>query len=87
MDLQNTFYIIGIICMTLYTLLLIAIVVLLFYIKNKITEFYTILEEKIETVKEVIYHPKRAAATVGTAVADVALNQAEKLIKNNKRRI
>ena len=86
MSLQDTFYIIGIICMTLYTLLLIVIVVLLFYIKKKITDMYKIVEEKIETAKEIITHPKRAAVVVGATVADVALSKAEKFIKKKQQK-
>ena len=86
MMLQNTFYIIGIICMTLYTLLLIAIVVLLFYIKKKISDVSKNVEEKIREVKEIVSHPKEVAASVGAAVADTALHQAAKMMKSHHKR-
>jgi len=84
--LQDTFYIVGIICMTLYTLLLIAVVLLLIYIKNKISEFTENVQEKIETVKEITSHPKEVAASVGAAVADTALTKASQMVKSKKRK-
>lgn len=84
--LQNTFYSIGIIFMTLYTLLLIAIVVLLFYIKKKITEVIKHVEDKLDAVKTLASHPRETAAVVGEAVADTALTEVAKFAKLKKRR-
>ncbi len=83
--LQSAFYTIGIICMTLYTLLLIAIVILLFYIKKKINEFTDSFHDKIETVKEITSHPKEVAASVGAAVADTAITKATQAMHSQKR--
>lgn len=70
--------------MSLYLLLLLAIVILLFYIKKKVTDVHAMVEEKIETVKEFISHPKSVAETIGAAVADVALTQTQNLIKRSQ---
>ncbi len=85
MTLQNTFYVIGIICMTLYTLLLIAIVVLLFYIKAKITEVTKQVQAEFNQIKEIVSHPKEVAANVGAAMASTALHEASKLMQRKKR--
>lgn len=47
MNLQDIFYIVAIIFMTLCILLLIAIGVLLFYVKKKITEIQHFIDEKV----------------------------------------
>jgi len=72
--------------MTLYTMLLIAVVILLIYIKNKITEFTEDIKEKIETAKEITAHPKEVAASVGAAVADTAITKASQLINSKKKK-
>jgi Sec-independent protein translocase protein TatA len=87
MALQTTFYIVGIICMTLYTLLLLAVVILLLYIKKKINELTDEVQSKIEVVREITSHPKEVAATVGAAVAQTAIEKASQLSKTkNKKR-
>lgn len=72
MTLQTIFYIIGILCMSLYTVLLIAVVILLFYIKKKMTDFSKMVEEKVSEVKTIMHSPRDMAATVGATLADKA---------------
>lgn len=55
MDLQNTFYVIGIIYMGLATLILIGIVVAVFAIKAKINAIQKNIEEKIRTVTDIAH--------------------------------
>ena len=87
MNLQDAFYIIGIICMSLYTLFLIVMVILLFYIKKKINDLTDIVEKKIEIAKEITNHPKRVAASIGAAVATKALSKTADIIRPKKKRI
>lgn len=86
MTLENTFYVLGIITMSLSLLLLIVIVVLLFYIKKKITDVTKNIEDKLRLVKDIATHPKETAVAVGEAVADVALSRAGKMIAANKKK-
>jgi len=86
MTLQNIFFVVGIICMTLYTLLLVAVVVLLFYIKKKISDLTENIQEKIDLAKEVITHPQNVAASVGAAVADTAISKAVEFINHKKKK-
>lgn len=51
MDLQNTFYLLGIIYMVFGILILLGIAVLLFYIKKKIGELYDFVELTIKPIK------------------------------------
>ena len=83
--LQTIFYVVGIICMALYTLLLIVGVILLFYIKAKITQIATIVEQRIEQVKNVVTHPEELAATVGAAVATTAIKKVKAMTKRKEK--
>jgi uncharacterized membrane protein len=50
MDLQNTFYILGIIIMTLIFIILITIVVAIFAIRAKVNAIHKTIEEKLNMV-------------------------------------
>ncbi len=50
MDLQTSYYVMGIIFMSVMFVLMIALVVLVFYIKGKINDMQKNIEEKIEVV-------------------------------------
>lgn len=88
MNLENTFYTIGIIFMSLFTLLLIAIVILLFIITKKMTKLYEQAEEKWEHLKNLADNPKETLANVGVALVDKAFNKVEKNIRSklNKKK-
>ena len=77
MSLENIFYTIGIIFMTFHTLLLVAIVVLLFVIKKKMTDIYEQAEEKWEQVKDIAHNPKEALTKVGLSLVDKAMSSVE----------
>ncbi len=53
MDLQTTFYVIGIIFMSLMTLIILALVVAVFAIKAKINAIQERIEERLHTFTEV----------------------------------
>ena len=55
MDLHNWFYLVGIVFMGLLISLMAILVVLVFYIKKRITEF-------VDRVKDVVTHPTEIAA-------------------------
>jgi predicted Holliday junction resolvase-like endonuclease len=54
MDLQNTFYVIGIIYMSLMTVIIIALVIAVFAIKAKINEIHRQIEERLHAVIEMV---------------------------------
>jgi len=70
MDLQNTFYVLGIITMSLMLVMLIALVIAVFAIKAKINSIHRQIEEKLRGVQ--------AAARVGEAIFDTAKKVAER---------
>ena len=54
MDLQNTFYIIGIIYMSLMTIIIIALVIAVFAIKAKINEIHRQIEDRLHAVIQMV---------------------------------
>lgn len=75
MDLQQTFYLMGIIFMVVHFIILTAIVVLLFYIRKKMVEIQEGAEEKFEIIKAVAMHPKELLASVGATMAESAIKK------------
>lgn len=86
MELQTVYYTTGLIFMVAYLALLIAGVVLLFYIKKKINEIHDKFENRISAVKEVIDHPEEVASAAGSALAATAFHEIGKLGKKRRNR-
>lgn len=86
MALQETFYIIGIICMGLYTILLLAVVIVLFYIWKRISDIQKKIEERLEDLKQIFRNPRQTAADMGAAAASNALNQFAEFIRPKKKK-
>jgi hypothetical protein len=70
MDLQNTFYIIGIIYMSLMTIIIIALVIAVFAIKAKINEIHRQIEDRLHAVIQMV--------KMGEAVVDKARDFADR---------
>lgn len=70
MNLQDTFYILGIVFMTLSIGILIAIAVLLFYIKKKVTEIHNYVDEKIEDLETITNPVKKAVGFAASIFAN-----------------
>jgi hypothetical protein len=64
MDLQNTFYVLGIIFMTLSILILLGIAILLFYIKKKITDLHDLVEQRIAEFTKLTIDPLKKASNI-----------------------
>lgn len=64
MDLQNTFYLLGIIYMVLGILILIGIVVLLFYIKKKIGDLHDFVELRVDQLTNLTLKPVKKASDI-----------------------
>jgi hypothetical protein len=61
MELANAFYIIGIICMSLITIILIALIVVAMVIKRKIDHIHRAIELRIQPVKDFAHVAKYVA--------------------------
>jgi hypothetical protein len=68
MDLQNTFYVLGIIFMTLSILILLGIAILLFYIRKKITDLHDLVELKITEFTELTLDPLKKASNLARSL-------------------
>lgn len=84
MNLANTFYIVGIVAMTLYTILLVAIVILLMYIWKKFLEIQRKVEDRLEDLRDFMKHPKETATDMGAAAASGVLSRVANLLRNKK---
>lgn len=68
MELANAFYIIGIICMSLITLILIALIAVAVIIKIKIDHIHRAIEARIQPVKDAAEVVKQVAKKAKNAV-------------------
>lgn len=89
MTLENTFYVMGIVFMTLSIGILIAIAYLVFYIKKKVDEMYLFAESKVDAITSKVDAitnavPTRIALGVGTAVAEKATETVKKMFSKKK---
>ena len=61
MDLANTFYIIGIICMSLITIILIALIAVAVLVKVKIDHIHKSIEQHLQPAKDIVSTAKEVA--------------------------
>lgn len=85
MSLQDTFYIVGIVCMTLYTLLLIGILGVMIYIKQKISEVHQQLENKLADIKEVVDRARESPIVSGISTVANIIDKASKFFSSRKK--
>lgn len=76
MNLQTTFYTMGIIFMAISFIFLIALIALLLYIKRKVTKLHKNIEKKIEVATTL----KQA----GSKVIEITLDKVKELIQTKK---
>jgi len=72
--LKTTYYTLGIIFMALILIVLLTLLIILFYIKHKVSLLQKNIEEKISDLKR---HPQEAALDLGASLI-------EKLVKKGK---
>jgi hypothetical protein len=61
MDIANTFYVIGIICMSLITLILIALIAVAVVIKIKIDHIHKAIEQQLKPARDFVATAKDVA--------------------------
>ena len=81
MDLQNTFYLMAIIFMSLLIIITLAVAVILFYIMKKIADVQKAIDKQIDRLNRFTADPADTAANIGAAVANTAINQVKRMIK------
>jgi hypothetical protein len=81
MSLQDFFYIVAIITMSIHVLILIIVIFVLLSIRKKITETADAIERKMENVKDLVAHPKIVATSIGKMILGGAVTQLTKLLR------
>lgn len=79
--LQNIFYVMAIVFMSLGSILLIVIAVLLITLRNKVTDLHATIDKKIHDLSDAVSDPSALAASVGTKVASAAINKVKSSLK------
>jgi hypothetical protein len=74
MSIQDIFYLLGSIFMGLGIILLIIIGIVLWIIKNKITELHKLIDEKVNKISRLADDPGSLAADLGSRVASGAIS-------------
>lgn len=82
MDLENTFYLLGIVYMILGILILIGIVVLLFYIKKKIGDLHAFVELRVDQLTNMTLTPMKKATDI---VKDILPSRKTKTAASRKK--
>ena len=81
MNLQDFFYVIAIITMSMHIIILIIVVVLLLSIKKKLSETAALVERKVKNVKNFVSDPSILANTVGRMLFGQVLTKVSKILK------
>lgn len=80
-DLQNTFYILGIVYMVLNILLLIGIGVGIYFIFRAVFDIRKQVNEKMKYVEKIIHNPEDVLVDVGASLIRYGLQSAKGIFK------
>lgn len=86
MDLQTTFYTLGIVFYVLSILILLGIAIGVLLLYRKVNQLYKEVDNKIAAFKEITSHPAGFAASMGAAVAHSAIKGVGKLMEGKRRK-
>jgi uncharacterized membrane protein len=78
MDIQNTFYIFGIIYLVLNIVILLGIVIGIFFIFKTVKDIHKQVSEKLKYVEKFMHDPEEVIAEVGASVIRSAFRKAKK---------
>jgi len=81
MDLQTTFYILGIVFMSLCIILFASMLVLVFYIWRQVTQLQQFIEEKIDDFTN---RPGEIVSDIGAAMVSKAVKKAKNFFDPEK---
>ena len=85
MEIQDVFYIVGIIFMGALLILFIIVITLLFMLKRKITTLTKSFDKKFSLLSNIITNPQKTAAVIGGAVVEKAMHKASQLLTSRKK--
>jgi hypothetical protein len=75
MALQDVFYFVGIIFLSIYSVILIGLIIGLFYIRYKMIQKFRELKQKIIDTKNSIFQPEQIIKIAGTAIVGKMLKK------------
>jgi len=81
MNIQDVFYLFGIIYMIAGIILMIVIGVVLLSIKNKITDLHKLLDEKMTFINKFREDPQEMAFSMGAKMANAAIKKVKEAIE------
>ncbi len=85
MHIQDIFYLLGSVMMTMGILLLLGVVIILFYIKKKISDIYDNIEKKINQVSNIASHSGDIAASIGATLAEGAVRGVKNMTSKKRK--
>lgn len=85
MTLQDVFYIVGLVYMTLGIILLLALVIAVFYIKKKVEDMHKTFEQKLDLVHKIVQRPAESAMDIGATVAEAAIEKIKSAWEGKKK--
>ncbi len=83
MNLQDIFYLTSIIFMVLSIIILLSIGIVLFYIKQKISDLHAAAQNVLTVTDRYLNNPSDIALEMGTAVAASAIKKVRNIIKKD----
>ncbi|CAN5176337.1 hypothetical protein BH09PAT1_BH09PAT1_0950 [soil metagenome] len=85
MSIQDLFFLFGIIYMVMGIVLMIIIGVVLIVIKNKITDLYKLVDEKVTQIQHIADDPTEAAISLGTKMAGMAVQKVKSAMNKKSK--
>lgn len=85
MSLQDLFYIVGLMYMSMGIVLLIALVFAVFYIKKRVDDMHKVFDDKLGLIGKVMHHPAESAVDLGASFAEAAIEKIKEVVENKKK--
>lgn len=86
MSLQDLFYIVGLVYMSLGIILLIALVIAVFLVKKKINDMQRLFDQKLHFIEKMAQRPAESAVDIGASLAEAAMDKIKSAFEGNSRR-
>lgn len=86
MSLQDLFYIVGLVYMSMGIVLLVALVFAVFYIKKRIDDLHKSFDKKLEFAQHVIHKPAESAVDIGAQFAEAAIEKVKDVLEKSKKK-
>lgn len=85
MTLQDLYYMVGLVYMSMGIVLLVALVFAVFYIKKRIDDLHKMVDKKLEFAEKVMHHPAESAVDIGAQFAEAAIEKVKDVLEKSKK--